>query len=148
MSELLLRPVIPDNSYDLDLLARLNRRLTKDEHSANEMSVAQLRGRLQTWLKADYHAVLFEYSSSSAGYTVYRFQDETFRSQRVVYVRQFFVEQAYRRQGVGHEAFAQLRRNYFGEARVVLEVLTANPSGLAFWRSLGFEPYAVTLELV
>lgn len=147
MSKLLLRPALPNNPHDLDLLARLNKQLIEDKHSANEMSVAQLRERLQTWLNADYHAVLFEHSSSNAGYAVYRFRDETSKEPRVVYVRQFFIAQAYRRRGVGREAFAQLRRDYFAEARVVLEVLTANPNGLAFWQSLGFEPYAVTLEL-
>jgi ribosomal protein S18 acetylase RimI-like enzyme len=34
------------------------------------------------------------------------------------------------------------------EARLYLEVLTSNTRGLAFWRSLGFADYALTLEIL
>jgi ribosomal protein S18 acetylase RimI-like enzyme len=34
------------------------------------------------------------------------------------------------------------------DVRLYLEVLTANQRGLAFWRSLGFADYAVTLEML
>ena len=125
----------------------MNRRLIEDEKSANPMTEEGLLERMQGWLESDYHAVLFERTDEVIGYALYRFEDETFRERRVVYLRQFFVERAYRGQGWGRQAFGELRRGFFGEAYVRLEVLTANPSGLSFWKSVGFEPYAVTMGL-
>ena len=138
-----LRPATAD---DLERLAEMNRQLIEDEKSANLMDVERLRERMRRWLETDYRAVLFM-QDEVIGYALYRFEDETFRERRVVYARQFFVERAYRRRGLGREAFSQLRETYFEKAHVRLEVLTANPDGSAFWESLGFEPYAVTMGL-
>ena len=109
-------------------------------------SVAQLRERMEGWLRADYHAIIFEQTGDVVGYALYRFQSETFREQQI-YLRQFYIERIYRRQGLGREAFLHLRQHYFKDAQVTLKVLTTNPDGVAFWRSLGFEPYALTLQL-
>ena len=128
-------------------LTQMNRWLIIDEKSANPMNPAQLRERMRGWLGVTYHAVLFEQTDSVIGYALYRFENETFKERRVVYLRQFFIEHPYRRKGLGRQAFAELRRAHFGEALVRLEVLTTNPDGLAFWKSLGFEPYAVTMGL-
>ena len=125
----------------------MNRQLIQDEKSTNPMDVDQLRGRMQGWLESNYHAVLFERADEVIGYALYRFEDETFGKRRVVYLRQFFVGRAYRGQGWGQQAFGELRRDFFREAYVKLEVLTTNSSGLAFWQRLGFEPYAVTMAL-
>ena len=132
--------------HDLDLLAQMNKRLIEDEQSTNEMSVAQLRERMERWLSADYHAVIFEQPEGIVGYALYRFQGETFR-ERQIYLRQFYIERIYRRRGLGREAFLQLRQTHFKAVHVRLETLTTNPNGLAFWQSLGFESYAVTLQL-
>ena len=132
---------------DLGHLAELNKQLIEDEKSANPMGLGELRERMKRFLETGYHAVLFEQAEEVVGYALYRFEDEVFRERRVVYVRQFFIAQSYRRQGLGREAFAQLRQDYFEDARVRLETLTTNPGGLAFWKRLGFEPHAVTLVL-
>ena len=137
----------PATANDLDLLARMNRRLIEDEESANLMELEELRERMQGWLGSTYDAVFFEQDGEVVGYTLYRFENETFRERRVVYVRQFFIDRAYRRRGLGCRAFEELRQHFFGNALLRLEVLTTNPSGLAFWRSLGFRTYAVTLGL-
>lgn len=137
----------PATANDLDLLARMNRQLIEDEKSTNLMDVEKLRERMQEWLGSTYDAVFFEQDGEVVGYALYRFENETFRERRVVYVRQFFVERVYRRRGVGRKAFMELRQHFFGNALLRLEVLTTNPSGLVFWRSLGFRTYAVTLGL-
>ena len=124
----------------------MNRHLIEDEKSANLMDSERLRERMRGWLETDYRAVLLR-QDEIIGYALYRFEDEFFRERRVVYVRQFFVERAYRRRGLGREAFSQLRETYFRGAHLRLEVLTANPGGSAFWKTLGFEPYAVTMVL-
>ena len=138
-----LHSAIPNDS---DLLAQMNKRLIEDEQSANAMSVAQLRERIEGWLSADYQAIIFEQPEGVVGYALYRFQDETFREQQI-YLRQFYIEKSYRRQGLGREAFSHLKQNYFRDAHVTLETLTTNPNGLAFWQRLGFQPYAVTMKL-
>ena len=137
----------PATIGDLERLAEMNRQLIEDEKSANPMDLEGLRERMWRWLETDYHAVLFRRRDEVIGYALYRFENETYRARRVVYVRQFFVERAYRRKGLGRRAFSQLRGTYFEEAHVRLEVLTANPGGLDFWESLDFEPYAVTMAL-
>ena len=131
---------------DLDLLAQMNKRLIEDEKSTNEMNLARLRERMEGWLRADYHAIIFEQTGDVVGYALYRFQGETFKEQQI-YLRQFYIEQIYRRQGLGREAFLHLKQNYFEDAQVTLETLTTNLNGLAFWRSLGFEPYATLTQL-
>ncbi len=125
----------------------MNHQLIKDEKSPNPMGVEQLLERMWGWLEMGYHAVLFKRADEVIGYALYRFEDETLREQRVVYLRQFFIERAYRGQGLGRQAFQELRRDFFEEAQVRLEVLTANSNGSAFWKRLGFEPYAVTMAL-
>ena len=134
-------------AYDLDLLAGMNHRLIEDEKSSNPMDLEQLRERMRGWLESNYHAVLLEDTHEVIGYALYRVEDETLGERCVVYLRQFFIKKVYRRKGLGRKAFAELRRTYFVDALVRLEVLTTNPDGLAFWKSLGFEPYAVTMGL-
>ena len=124
----------------------MNRHLIEDERSANPVDLESLRERMRGWLETDYRAVLFE-ADEVIGYALYRFEDETLGGRRVVYLRQFFIGRAHRRRGLGHEAFSQLRKTYFGGAHLRLEVLTTNPGGSAFWKTLGFEPYAVTMVL-
>ena len=125
----------------------MNRRLIEDEKSANLMDLEELRERMRGWLGSTYHAVLFEHTKEIIGYTLYRVENETFRERQVVFLRQFFIERAYRRRGLGREAVAGLKQHFFGNALLRLEVLTTNPDGLAFWQSLGFKPYAVTMGL-
>lgn len=54
----------------------------------------------------------------------------------------------WRRLRVGRAAIAWLRDNPWGGAsRLRVEVLVWNEQALAFWRSVGFEDCAVTMEL-
>ena len=81
------------------------------------------------------------------GYAIYQARGATHKGSEVVYLRQFFIERRYRGQGLGRRAFEELREARFAGAQVTLDVLTANPAGLAFWEVLGFRGYAVTMGL-
>ena len=126
---------------DLALLAEMNAGLMRDEGHRNPMTVLQLQRRMRRWLRGDYRAVLFEVDQAVIGYALYR------RESDGVYLRQFFVRPDRRRQGTGREAVRLLREEVWPPGiRVTVEVLKDNRGGLAFWKAVGFEEYALTLE--
>ncbi|MBN1359771.1 MAG: GNAT family N-acetyltransferase [Sedimentisphaerales bacterium] len=64
-------------------------------------------------------------------------------------VPKLFVKRGYRRCGIGREAIDILRRQVCpARERLTVDVLTANEAGIAFWRSVGFTDYCLTLEVV
>jgi GNAT superfamily N-acetyltransferase len=64
-------------------------------------------------------------------------------------VRQFYITPEVRRHHIGTGAFQKLKVLEFGNGanRITIDVLETNPDGKAFWNSLGFMPYAMTLVL-
>jgi len=134
---------------DLVLLAQMNRRLIEDEGSRNPMSVPQLQERLRGWLTEGYQArLIVEGDDAVVGYAIYRvLADDYYPEQQYVYLRQLYVERGARRRGNGRRAMALLCDEFPAGATVALDVLTSNPVGEAFWRSLGFAPYCTTLHL-
>ena len=126
---------------DVRTLASMNAELILDEGHRNTMTVDQLAGRMAGWLEADYECMLFEDGARVAGYALFR-RDEDF-----VYLRQLFVSRDRRRAGIGRAAIEWLRQHAWLEAsRVRIEVLAANERAIQFWRSIGFEDYALTME--
>lgn len=127
---------------DLPLLAQMNRKLIRDERADNPMSVLQLEERMRGWLDGEYRAVLFERDEAPVAYALFR-PDEY-----GVYLRQFFVEPAYRRSGIGRAAVDLLVEQVSAKGkRVTVETYIHNHDGLAFWRSLGFKDHALALTL-
>jgi GNAT superfamily N-acetyltransferase len=127
---------------DAALLARLNKQLIDDEGHRNTMTVAQLEERMRDWLSEEYQAVLFQRVAETLGYALFR------REPEYVYLRQFFVCCEHRRRGIGRDAIAWLRQHAWGDcARLRLDVLVGNNEAIAFWRSVGFRDYCVTMEL-
>jgi len=125
---------------DLPRLAAWNRELIEDQGSDNPMTVAQLEARMQRWLAGPYRAVLFEVADGPAGYALFQIDEDG------VHLRQLLVPRALRRRGVGRAAVRLLLDEVFPRgARVWLQVLEQNESGLAFWSALGFRPHARTL---
>jgi GNAT superfamily N-acetyltransferase len=124
------------------LLAKLNQQLIEDEGHRNPMTLTELECRMREWLKEQYQAVLFQRGEEPRGYALFR------READHVYLRQFFVCREHRRQGIGRNAINWLRRHAWADApRVRLDVLVGNAPGIAFWRSVGFHDYCLTLEL-
>ncbi len=125
---------------DVDLLARLNQQLIRDEGHRNPMTLPELKERMARWLAGEYKVVLFERGGETLGYTLFRHEPEH------VYIRQFFVEPEFRRQGVGRTAMDWLCNNAWDGSRIRLDVLVGNETAIAFWRSVGFHDYCITME--
>ena len=128
-------------STEAALLAPLNRQLIIDEGHRSKMTVPELAERMRQWLSEDYKAVVFE-DHVVLGYALFRFEPEA------VYLRQLFVLPQYRRKGIGRIALDWLRKHAWQDkARIRIDVLIGNERALKFWRSVGFEDYAVIMEL-
>jgi GNAT superfamily N-acetyltransferase len=128
---------------DVALLARMNKHLIEDEGHSNSMTLAQLAQRMRGWITAGtYKAVLFEQDDQPVAYALYRNDPSS------VYLRHFFVERDWRRQGVGRRALRLLRETVLPAGKPVqVDVLAANERGRAFWEALGFENYVVRMVL-
>jgi GNAT superfamily N-acetyltransferase len=119
----------------------MNRSLIVDEGHRNRMSLDELSERMRGWLEGEYRAVIFDEEGTCVGYALFK------QAPDWIYLRQFFVRQDRRRQGVGRAAIKWLSTNVWpGPARLRLDVLVNNAAGLAFWKSVGFEEYCVTME--
>ena len=130
-------------SGDVPLLARLNRQLIEDEgHRNTGMTVEQLEERMRGFLEGAYEAVLFERDEEVVAYELHRDDGES------IYLRQLFVQRDCRREGIGRRVVQLLGEEVWPmEKRIAVEVLMHNETGLAFWRSVGFEEYCMTLEM-
>jgi GNAT superfamily N-acetyltransferase len=124
-------------------LAPLNAQLIRDEGHRNSMTVEQLEQRMASWLaRAEYQAVIFEQAGATTGYALFRRYDGH------VYLRQFFVVPHFRRRGVGRSALNWLWANAWTDVeRLRIDVLVGNREGQAFWQSVGFQPYCLTMEM-
>ncbi|MGD9857495.1 MAG: GNAT family N-acetyltransferase [Planctomycetaceae bacterium] len=126
---------------DTSLLAAMNLQLIRDEGHRNSMSLGQLQERMAGWLDGGYRAVLFEQEDDVIGYVLYKPEPEW------LYLRQFFIAPDYRRQGFGRRAMNRLMSDLWKDAaRIRLDVLSGNDVAIAFWRSVGFEAYCLTME--
>ena len=127
---------------DLGLLAEWNHQLIRDEGHRNPMTVEQLGERMKQWLQGEYRAVLFS-QDEPMGYALFKPEEQ------LVYLRQFFVRRDRRRAGLGRAAFALLREQIWPRgARLTVDVLCQNQGGVAFWRSVGYRDYCLTLEIM
>jgi GNAT superfamily N-acetyltransferase len=128
---------------DIGLLATFNLQLIQDEGHRNRMTLPELEVRMRQWLQHAYEAIIFERYAIPVAYALYR-QDAG-----VIYLRQFFVERQHRGQGIGRRAMQILLAEVWPpDWRITLEVLVHNQTGYAFWKALGFQDYAITLEMM
>jgi len=131
------------NEADLDLLAEWNHQLIQDEGHRNPMTLSQLRDRMQDWLSSDYSAVIFTINDEQLAYALFREQESE------IYLQQLFVIRGKRNQGIGKEVIRLLRDNIWPKSkRLTVEVLSHNTSGIAFWHSVGYRDYCLTLEIM
>lgn len=133
----------PGTLDDCPLLAELNHQLIRDEGHRNKMTVPELEQRMRGWLSGEYRAVIFEDGSDVVAYGLYREQPD------LIYLRQLFVVRHRRRQGLGRRAVEILRSEVWPkDRRLTVDVLVANQGGAAFWRSVGYTDYALSLEIL
>jgi GNAT superfamily N-acetyltransferase len=127
---------------DCALLAELNHQLIRDEGHRNPMTVPELEARMKGWLSGEYQAVIFAEGGEVVAYALYRVGADE------IHLRQLFVVRQRRRQGLGRRAVELLRTEIWPKGkRMTVEVLVENAVGAAFWRSVGFRDYALTLEI-
>lgn len=130
------------SEQDLGLLADWNHQLIQDEGHRNPMTVEQLAERMRQWLRGEYRAVLFS-DDAPVGYALFK------KEEGLIYLRQLFVRRDKRRSGIGGAAFAVLRKEIWpSDVRLTVDVLCRNPGGAAFWRSVGYQDYCLTLEIM
>lgn len=133
----------PATGADIDLLAAMNAGLARDEMSSiagepREFFVKRMTG----FLAGEYDGIVFRDGATAVGYALYR------RHEGYLHVRQYFIAEDYRRQGLGRACFERLRREVFpADMPVGLEVLLTNPNGEAFWRAVGFEPLYTAMRM-
>jgi GNAT superfamily N-acetyltransferase len=126
---------------DLPLLAEWNHQLIRDEGHRNPMNVAELAERMKKWLRGEYRAIVFS-EADPVAYALFK-QDDA-----LIYLRQLFVRQDRRRAGIGRSAVEILRREIWpSNVRLTVDVLCQNRGGVAFWRSVGYRDYSLTLEI-
>jgi len=131
------------NEIDLDILAQWNHQLIRDEGHRNQMTISQLRDRMRQWLSGDYTAIIFEKDSKSVAYALFR------ESEDEIYLRQLFVKRENRNQGIGKEAVGILKEEIWTKPkRLTVDVLSGNKPGIAFWHSVGYKDYCLTLEIM
>jgi GNAT superfamily N-acetyltransferase len=127
---------------DVSLLAKLNRQLIQDEGHRNHMALPELAERMRNWLQSGYEAIVFEQDGTPVAYALYRQDPDS------IYLRQFFVDRRHRRLGIGRQAMQILLSQVWPRGlRITVDVLVKNRIGYAFWRSIGFQDYAITLEM-
>jgi predicted acetyltransferase len=125
------------------LLAELNHQLIRDEGHRNPMTVPELEQRMKGWLASEYAAMLFENDDEVVAYALYCEQPEE------IYLRQLFVVQNQRRKGIGRQAMEILRTKIWPKnKRLTVGVLIQNEAAIAFWRSVGYKDYSLTLEIL
>jgi GNAT superfamily N-acetyltransferase len=84
-----------------------------------------------------------------AGWNHQLIRDEGHRNPMTVdQLAQFFVRRDRRRSGIGRAAFAILREQVWPRGvRLTVDVLCRNHGGIAFWCSVGYRDYCLTLEI-
>lgn len=127
---------------DIYLLAEWNFQLIRDERHGNAMTLEQLLDRMRKWLKGEYRAVIFS-DTEPVAYALFKSEVE------LIHLRQFFIRRDRRREGIGRSAIEILRHEIWPSGvRLTVDVLCRNEGGIAFWRSVGYRDYCLTLEIM
>ena len=106
------------------------------------MTVPELEGQMTGWLSGEYRGVIYEDSGEIVAYALFR------EEPKQIYLRQLFVVRHRRSQGLGRQAVEILRSQVWPKTkRLTVDVLITNQRALAFWRSVGYTDYCVTLEI-
>ncbi len=126
---------------DLEHLAEMNHSLIADEGHRNTMNLAQLRERMESWLKTEYKAEIITEENNVIGYCLWReFPEYT-------YIRQLFIKPNFRRKGFASNSIVRLRTNVWNrDLPLRMEVLVKNQTGIDFWKNVGFKDYCITME--
>jgi ribosomal protein S18 acetylase RimI-like enzyme len=139
------------NLGDIDKLAELNKQLLEDENSRFQPSLDEMASRMSGWITGlEWSVDMFKSAGADIiGYLVHgRRFNPTVPGGDEMYIRQFAIDRAYRRGGLGRRAISLFFERRCVPGMVVrLDVLETNPAGRAFWAEVGFAPYATIMEM-
>ena len=124
----------------------MNRQLTEDEEHRNRFNTDDwFIKRMESFLNGEYQAVIFEHDGKVLAYALYRNHAE---HADTIYLRQIFVDRAFRRQGIGRHVMKVLMKEYWSkEKRLTVEVLNHNKAAYEFYKSVGYQIYCLELEI-
>lgn len=131
--------IIRCSAGDAPGLAVLNKRLIEDEQSSNPMNLRELEERMIGFLNGEYDAYYFQEDGTTVGYALVR------RTVSPLYLRQFYIDRAYRRRHLGEQAFRALLETLQTDT-IDIDVLPWNTAGAAFWKSLGFSETCISMR--
>ena len=130
------------STNDCRLLGRLNYQLIHDLGLPHHMTTSEMDKRMRKLLASDHRAILFELGGKVVAYALYR------ESSKDIYLRQFLVIRARRRQGIARRAVGLLRSQVWSKTKgLAVEVLVANQRALRFWRKVGYSDHSLRLEI-
>jgi ribosomal protein S18 acetylase RimI-like enzyme len=131
---------------DIPIFVRMNRQLAEDEqHRNRHKSDEWFKERMESFLKGEFEAIIFEQDGKALAYALYRNHPE---HDDTIYLRQIFVDRSSRRQGIGREAIQILMKEVWPrEKRLTVEVLCSNEAAFSFHKSVGFKEYCLELEI-
>ncbi|MGH6893311.1 MAG: GNAT family N-acetyltransferase, partial [Dongiaceae bacterium] len=129
-------------SADIPLLAELNFQLMEDEAHPYPLQMPALLERMSRWIEGEYHVLLIRRGDRIAGYAVWRLEEHG------AYLRHFFICRDQRREGLGRQAMALLRREAFPTDRpLLIEAAIWNKAAIDFWHAIGFKDFGLSMEL-
>ena len=131
--------IVKCTDQDIHTLAVLNKRLIEDEKSDNPMSPEELENRMAAFLTGEYHAYFFKEAEEIIGYALVR------HTCTPLYLRQFYIDRAYRRKHYGEKAFYELLKLLQTDT-IDIDILPWNEAGLRFWKKLGFKPTCISMN--
>ena len=131
---------------DVTELCIFNQLLIRDEGSTNVMVLKELEQRMLGLFNNGYQATFVCIDEVNIGYVLF-VERKNERAKPYVFLRHFFIQDEYRRQGIGKDVISQLKAEQFKDKKVLLEVLVSNERGRNFWESCGFEYRSMTMEL-
>ena len=94
---------------DVSLIASMNERLIRDEGHRSGLTQQSLEPRMSRWLAGGYRAGIFSVNGEPIGYALWKPKSNH------VYLRQYYVEPAFRRKGYGKAGIQLLTNDVWGE---------------------------------
>ncbi len=135
---------------DLPQLAKMNSRLVDDQGSENPFSLKEYEDRFREWLDTNIWTVdVFLHDGQVIGYSVYQDRADYYNpNEAVIYIRQYYIERAHRRLGLGKAAFQILIDTRFPKhvQSIALDVMATNSAGQNFWKKMGFNKYFISMK--
>jgi len=125
---------------DIGVLTSMNRGLIRDSGHRNELTDAELLDRMGQFLRSEYTALIGEIDESPVCYALYKHDPE------FLYIRQLYVTSNHRRSGIGTHMVNWIAEHNRSAKRLRMDILVCNTNAIAFWRSVGFCDYCLTLE--